>query len=60
MKLEVFTQLVISKTKVAQINWLTFPRLEVCGAHLFAQLLHHCKTVFSPPPPPSQASVRLD
>lgn len=41
------TSLVMSKTKVAPIKRLTIPRLELCGAHLLAQILHHCKEVFS-------------
>lgn len=40
------TSLVMSKTKVAPIKQLTIPRLELCGAHLLAQVLHHCKEVF--------------
>ena len=47
----VHTSLVMSKTKVAPIKRLTIPRLELCGAHLLAQILaqilHHCKEVFS-------------
>ena len=45
----VHTSLVMSKTKVATIKRLTIPRLELCGAHLLAQILHHCKEVFSLP-----------
>ena len=41
--------LVTSKTKVAPIKRLTIPRLEVCGAHLLAQLLHHVQQVFDLP-----------
>ena len=38
--------LVISKMKVAPIKKLTIPRLEMCGAHLLSQLLHHVRQVF--------------
>ena len=41
----VHISLVISKTKVAPIKRLTIPRLELCGAKLVAQLLHHMKGV---------------
>ena len=37
--------LVTSKTKVAPIKRLTIPHLELCGAHLLAQLLHHVSQV---------------
>lgn len=47
---DIHTSLVISKTKVAPIKRLTIPRLELCGGHVLAQLLHHCKTVFHLPP----------
>ncbi len=41
--------LVTSKTKVAPIK-RSIPRLELCGAYILAQLLHHVKSVFDLPP----------
>ena len=39
--------LVTSGTKVALIKQLTIPHLELCGAYLLAQLLHHVRQVFN-------------
>ena len=41
--------LVCSNMKVAPIKRLTIPRLELCDAHLLAQLLCHVKEVFHIP-----------
>ena len=46
---KVHMSLVMSKTKVAPIKQLTIPRLELCGVHILAQMLHHCKEVFCLP-----------
>ncbi len=43
------TSLVMSKTKVAPIKRLTIPRLELCGAQLLAQLIHHVRQVLEIP-----------
>ena len=45
----VYSSLVVSKTKVSPIKRLTIPRLELCGAQLLSQLLHHVKTLFNIP-----------
>ena len=42
----VHVPLVMSKTKVAPFKRLTIPRLELCGAHLLAQILHHTQELF--------------
>ena len=46
---DVHLSIVTSKTKVAPIKRLTIPRLELCGAHLLTQLLHHIQHVFNLP-----------
>ena len=45
----VHVALMMSKTKVAPIKRVTIPRLELCGAHLVAQMLHHVKEVLHLP-----------
>ena len=46
---DVHTSLVPAKTRVASIKRLSIPRLELCGAQLLAQILHHCQIVLNLP-----------
>ena len=42
----IHVSLIMSRTKVAPIKRLTIPRLELCGAHMLANLLTHVKNLF--------------
>ena len=42
----VHISLVMAKTRVSPIKRLTIPRLELCGAQLLAQLLHHLGRIY--------------
>ena len=44
---DVHTSLVLAKTRVAPVKRLSIPRLELCGAQLLAQILHHCQVVLN-------------
>ena len=46
---DIHTSLVMSKTKVSPIKWLSIPRLELCGAEVLSRLLQHVKEVLQVP-----------
>ena len=45
----VHVSLMMAKTRVALLKRLSIPCLELCDAHLFAELLQHAKSIFSVP-----------
>lgn len=42
---DVTTRLIMSKTRVAPLKRVTLPRLELCAAHLLAQLMSYCASI---------------
>ena len=41
--------IIMSRTKVTPIKWLSIPRLELCGAVVLAKLLQHVQRIFNIP-----------
>lgn len=51
--------LITAKTKVSPLKRVTIPRLELCGAVLAAQLLHHVQKVLKPYSPSMRCTPGL-
>lgn len=46
---DVTIRLLLSKTRVAPLKRVTLPRLELCAAHLLAQIVTYCLSIFKLP-----------